>query len=516
MLLVKKTNPTTELWQVAQQWLKSLGHNPNTKFCKVEIGTHPDYPALTAITDFLHNGGIQYVAAQADATYYNQFNYPLLAHFKQTGYEYLQPINSIEDWQTKDTTKWSGIVLFAEKNTSWQNEENNTHNKNAAANKFTIAILSSIALSIFIWLAIKNFNVTNFSFGLLSLIGIVISIFAMGVELGYQNQLVKQVCGAVSGGGCQAVVKSKFAKGVLGITPADASVVYFATQFLLFLLGTFYTTYFYAIAQLSLLGIVITVWSIYTQAIKIKQWCALCLGIVVVLLGQFCITVFTINTNFYGKNYLVFIVLAFIIYAILYPLKQLLKTNTLNQQKLAELKKWKTDVTLFTALWQQQPQVDTSMWDNDLLIGNPQAPQLITVACNPYCGPCAIAHKKLDELLKKYPNKIKLQVRLLCNPKIENDKLTIAVKNLLQKAATIENNNQLEEMLNDWFEWMNVEKWKTKWIVNEQINVDASVEQHTNWMTEVGVKFTPTFYLNGRQLPNRYNLGDLEMLLQQL
>ena len=36
------------------------------------------------------------------------------------------------------------------------------------------------------------------------------------------------------------------------------------------------------------------------------------------------------------------------------------------------------------------------------------------------------------------------------------------------------------------------------------------------WFTKSGVGFTPTFYINGKQLPRKYELEDIEILIPQL
>ena len=198
------------------------------------------------------------------------------------------------------------------------------------------------------------------------------------------------------------------------------------------------------------------------------------------------------------------------------PVKSLININQGNRQKLAELKKWKTDVNLFTTQWQQEQHVDNTIWQNDLVLGNPDALILITVACNPYCGPCAKAHKELDKMLKKFDGKMAVQVRLLCNPENENDKRTIAVNAIIQQVAIIKNNKELQQMLTDWFEWMDFEKWIEKWQVKNDIDIKKSVLQHSDWVNESSIAFTPTFFINGKKLPGRYELNDLEILLPQL
>lgn len=267
-------------------------------------------------------------------------------------------------------------------------------------------------------------------------------------------------------------------------------------------------------------SVAIAAWSIYTQAVKLKQWCALCLGIVAVLIMQTGVALLITNAQFFHlislQLFVFFIVLILILAVALLPLKALIKTNKTNQHKLAELKKWKTDAGLFLTQWQQEQKVDTTIWENDLLLGDINAPILITVACNPYCGPCAKAHIQLDELLHRFPNKVKILVRFLCDPYNEKDKRAIAVKAILQKAASLQSNTELQQMLTDWFAWMNYEKWIEKWHPVNNINVDKGLKEHGKWVEDSGINFTPTFFVNGRKLPGRYNLNDMEILMPQL
>jgi protein-disulfide isomerase/uncharacterized membrane protein len=409
---------------------------------------------------------------------------------------------------------------FPEKNTTWQNEQNNSYEKEDLKSKIVAALLIFVALSLFIASSMQQANIVTIVFGLFSLLGLVISIFLLGTELGYQSQLVKQVCGAVSSGGCEKVLKSKYAKGMFGITPADASVLYFAVQFIFYLLSFYFSNFLNILLLFAFGGAAVALWSIYTQAVKLKQWCALCLGIVAVLVLQTGVALFITNSQFLKlislQPFLFFIFLTTLLTVALLPVKALIKINKINHQKIAELKKWKTDDGLFLNQWQQERKVDTTIWENDLVLGNSAAPVLITVACNPYCTPCAKAHKELDDLLYRFAGKIKVQVRLLCNATDETDKKTIAVKAILQKAATVTDNAKLQQMLTDWFEWMNYEKWFSTWQPYQAVKVNDRLQEHSKWVENSAIQFTPTFFINGRKLPGRYNLNDIALLLPQL
>ena len=246
----------------------------------------------------------------------------------------------------------------------------------------------------------------------------------------------------------------------------------------------------------------------------------MCLLVVAVLLLQtgiaFLIVGLQLPDLILLKPLLSFIFLTAILTLVLLPVKALLKTSKTNKQQSAELKKWKTDAGLFITQWQKEQQTDTKIWEHDLLLGDAHAPILITVVCNPYCGPCAKAHEKLDELLHRFPKKVKILVRFLCDINNEKDKRTIAVKAILQKAEMAESNIAQQQMLTDWFAWMEYEKWTDKWQPDNAIDVNGRLAEHNKWIVNSAIQFTPTFFVNGRKLPGRYNLNDIAVLVPQL
>ncbi len=452
----------------------------------------------------------------------------ILAHIKQPGNEYMHIIPTAADWdaQKNITQHWSGVAIFPEKNAQWQHMDNDTANREKNTRIAIFSLLAALAIGLFSYTALLVNDISINVFAAFSLLGLLFSLFALGSELGYQNDMVKQVCGAVSNGGCDKVLKSKNAKGLFGFTPAHLSVAYFATLSILFLLTAANTSLFYTSAALSISGIVLITWSLYSQAVVVKEWCAICLGIVAALAAQLVITavfIFTATsiTSFADALTLNGFTLFACIFAALtlgiYPIKQFIAKHTRLQQQSTELKKWKTDASLFVSQWKSEAAVNNDSLENDLVIGKPGAPLQITVACNPYCGPCAKAHKKLDELLEQYPNELSVKIRLLFPIADKESKLTIAAAQILQLAASNITSTEKQAMLTDWFEWMNMEKWNTKWCnkINNK-NVEEAMERHSDWIEEAKIKYTPTFFINGRNLPTRYGLEVLENLIPSL
>ncbi len=214
--------------------------------------------------------------------------------------------------------------------------------------------------------------------------------------------------------------------------------------------------------------------------------------------------------------FLLFILSTILLTIIYLPIKQLIKTNSKNKQELASFKKWKTDASLFMAQWEKEPTCDNTIWENDLLIGNADAPIRITVACNPYCGPCAKAHKELDKLVEKYSGKVSVQIRMLCRSEDKNNNTTIAVKAILQNANNLKSNTELKNMLTDWFDWMNYKQWNAKWNTKNDCDVTSTIKKHDNWMDNNHIKYTPTIFVNGKKIPTRYEISDIENMLPQL
>jgi len=72
--------------------------------------------------------------------------------------------------------------------------------------------------------------------------------------------------------------------------------------------------------------------------------------------------------------------------------------------------------------------------------------------------------------------------------------------------------------LHDWFALWDLEKFAEKWRVDEQVReecIHLAVAQNA-WTTTVGVQQTPTFFLNGYQLPEHYTVEDLLAMLPGL
>jgi protein-disulfide isomerase len=173
----------------------------------------------------------------------------------------------------------------------------------------------------------------------------------------------------------------------------------------------------------------------------------------------------------------------------------------------------KKDGRIFEALMAKQKKITGSTEGLGITLGNPQAQHTLVKVCNPYCGPCAKAHPEIHELIRQNSN-IKVQVIFTATVE-ETDRRSKPVKHLL--AIAEKQNEQLtKQALDDWYlpEKTDYEVFAAKYPMNGELNVqNAKVKAMQNWCEEVKIEVTPTFFVNGYQLPENYKVTDLTYFL---
>lgn len=148
-----------------------------------------------------------------------------------------------------------------------------------------------------------------------------------------------------------------------------------------------------------------------------------------------------------------------------------------------------------------------------ITIGNPNATNTIIKVCNPYCGPCAKAHPEIEALLEAN-NDLKVQIVFTATNN-EEDSAALPVKHLLSIAEK-DNAALTKQALDDWYltEKKEYNSFASKYPLDIELKKqDLKVEAMSKWCNEVGITFTPTFFINGYQLPDVYKISDLQHFL---
>jgi len=191
-------------------------------------------------------------------------------------------------------------------------------------------------------------------------------------------------------------------------------------------------------------------------------------------------------------------------------LKSLYKKSITSLTKEIKATRLKRNPEIFNAMLNKQEAnlINLPEPDEAIRFGNPAAPYQLVIACNPYCGPCAKAHQAIEALYEKYPEQLSVSVRFALHSNDEKDN-TVKIAREIFKAAKY----KPYEAIKDWYTLFDIEKFKLLHQTNGE-QVHADLEKHIEWNRKVEINGTPTFFVNGRKLPELYSRVDFTEILK--
>jgi thiol-disulfide isomerase/thioredoxin len=174
-------------------------------------------------------------------------------------------------------------------------------------------------------------------------------------------------------------------------------------------------------------------------------------------------------------------------------------------------RRFKNSPDVFNSISLRQAEVKNDPEGLGITLGNPEAENTLIKVCNPYCGPCAKSFPILEDLLLSNYEKWKVQIIFTARAD-KNDSKAIPVAHFLQSYEQKDNSNTIK-ILGDWY------NAKTKdyddYLAKHPVSVDFESQKvklaaMSNWCHDEDIRFTPTYYVNGRRLPDSYGIDDLK------
>ena len=520
------------------QLLKQLQVKVTNNTINTTLEQHPDYPSLLSINDALPQFNINALAIEADKTRITEFPLPFIAYTNVKGGSFvtvtainnntISYYNSV-DKQTIITTSldaftaiWTGKTLLVEALPNAGEANYAQQQRKALLQHYQIPLLLFglllCGMAVCITAFVNTGLATALPYSLLALLhfaGIMVSSLLLVYEVDKTNTTLQKICTAGSKTNCNAILNSKHSKLFGWLSWSEIGFYYFMGSYLVLLIVG--TAAMPLLALLNFMALPYIVFSIYYQWCIAKQWCVLCLVVQALLLLQgitnlasFYFTV-SITTAIITQLVLAFMV-PIAIWALVKP--NLLKNKDL-QPKAKELARLKANPQIFESLLVKQKQITTTTEGLGILLGNPNTTNTIVKVCNPYCGPCAKSHPVLEDILHHNPN---VNVQVLFTATVDDgDNRNKPVKHLLalqqqfgQAIAT--------KAMDDWY--MATKKdnaaFAAKYPVEQAIldQQNDAITAMKNWCEAINIQFTPTFFVNGYQLPEIYSIGDVKYLLE--
>ena len=143
--------------------------------------------------------------------------------------------------------------------------------------------------------------------------------------------------------------------------------------------------------------------------------------------------------------------------------------------------------------------------DSTLLAGNPEADICLTMVCNPYCQPCAEAHKVIARMLE-HNSRIKVRYILTAHKDHFAQACLQMVSRFYEKGRTAID------------EWYSLDGNERKALdlpeeVRHRERAEMELARHRQFLNRSHISATPTLLLDGYKLPPEYSFEDLEYIL---
>ena len=524
-------NATTAL----QELVRALGARVTQHTIQETLLSHPDFPNLLSLSEVLNRWNIDNTALQLNTDeQLRELPLPFIAHLNHKGGWYVTVTALQRDTITYTDSEqgrvrmpladfekqWSGIVLLAEcspADTNGQTGEPDYATKRKQEQLSNLrgpVVLIGILLTflLIIGSVAKEFNSPDWLLLFTKVTGLILSSLLVAKQLGSKNALTDRLCSIGSQTNCDDVLNSPAAKMWGWLSWADVGLLYFAASLITVLTTGSVPDLRPLIYVMALLALPYTLFSIYYQALVIRQWCTLCLLVQgVLLLEGLVASSQLVNLPDAMQPYLILFI-AFLLPALLWVLvKPLLINQSKHRREYAELMAFKRDPKLFRALLKKQPQMLPIPDDLHLIVlGNPDAKHTVTIVTNPYCGPCAKAHAELEGLLNQNPN---VKGQLIFSGSDEK------ARQVSTHMIALSEQEPMQKAMTDWYgqQTKKYDVWTKRYPVNLiQSTVLPIVESHRLWCRIAGITATPTIYVDGYQLPESYKLKSLRWLINSL
>lgn len=522
-------------------FLKLLKVKVNKNTVSDSLQNHPDWPSLLCISDALTKWNIPNIAGKIDIKDIKELPVPFIAYtnnrdaplavvtkvkdsiveLSQKNYTIMQT-QSIVEFEKQ----WNGVYLIAESN-AHSGEPNYLANKRKSVINISIPIIAFAGVVCLSLLLLKsviiNLNASKiiavYIQYCLLLAGVVVTTLLLWYEIDKNNPMLKKVCTGIVKGNCDAILTGRASKVFSWLSWSEVGFFYFIGNLLILLfLKSPMSNTIALLAWINIGSLSYTVFSIYYQWHIAKQWCVFCLGVqALLLIGGINVV---INNLFFPIPYLTsslssyallfYLLPIFIWYSIKPYLLQLQEANVIKRDYL----RIKFNEEVFNTLLKNQKTITISVDGLGIDLGNPNASNTLIKVCNPYCGPCANAHPKIEKLLENNANfRVKI---IFATPNIESHHSYKPVSHLLAINDCSEDEKIIKQSLDDWYlaEKKDYDKFAIKYKMNGELSKQGDkIEAMDKWCKAMDIYATPTIFINGYQLPDAYEIGDLQYFL---
>ncbi len=516
------------------------------------IRLHPNSGNLLGVSDILYQYNVTNLSLKIDSQDLSKIDPPFLVQLNSTTHQEFAVVTRVDtdhvEYFSEKGAKtklifdnflklWTGIVLLTETSAKSGETDLALNQRKQFFARLRLPFIITALLSYVVWFAYRNFLIIPYSlinYSILTLLyvaGSVISVLLLIQTIDKNNPFVNKICALTkTNSHCSDILDSPAAKFFGIISWSEVGFVFFVGNLLSLL---FVPQVKDLMFWINVTALPYTIWSVYYQGKVAKQWCVFCLSIQVLLwlcfIGLLATGVSFSLSDLIAISYhdLLQTILCFSLpvlglwFAIPY-----IKKAQLLSPAMQELNKIKANENIFEAVLKTQKKVEIDENVRSIVFGNPEASFVIMMVTNPYCGPCARMHQKLEELLKQYGDFMQLNIiYAVSNHQTDENEHVKQISeernHAIRTLVSIYLKYGVEESLHIYKEWYDGAKDNIeRFIENHPVDIndpktDKIISFHNEWCQMANIEATPTLYVNGCELPNWYNVEDLKYFIRQ-
>lgn len=491
---------------------------------KEALKSHSAYPSFKSICDTLNEWNIENYPLKYPTDEILELKVPYIVHFANGGGQIgfvtrveNGTVTCFESYGLKriiDTKQYlercSGAVILL-------NPDKKSGEKNFRK-KWQDELISKAILPVFLVtfiLLIAHSLINYFSTGeasgdriamilfLTKIAGIILSLFLVLHEFEIRWSLTDKLCHLNKATNCNTVLNDKASKMFGWFGWADAGFIYFAGG-LMFIVQITDGTGLALLAAVSALTVPYPLFSIYYQGFVLKRWCPMCLGVQMILIGEFILLLPQFAALRFTYDILLRFVLTYLITGLIYILFILFTKEKLsNEIHYYKYLGFKKNPDVLRTLLMDQPHFEIRVTEKSLVFGNDDAALRITAFLSLHCSHCARAYEKIGEILRNEED-VQINIVLMAS---DNKLLTLLYNYHCQ--------DRDEESLKLLDKWFNSDPYSRARIAEGLCEPEDSVilskigEENVRLFKECNVAGTPTFFVNGYKLPHQYDIDDI-------
>lgn len=512
-----------------QHFLSRNKININASELKLQLLSHPDFPAANAITDLFDHFKIENTALKAPTTLeiLQQLPHIFLAHLdseeivvaekKGDNIKVIFSKKENKIYSQNDFLKiWTGIFIVTEKTSTKNNQE-------LFISKLNAGLFILISFFIFSFIYLNSFSFYVLPFFISSFLGVLVSIFILQKEWGINNNLVDKFCNTTAHVDCESTLQSKQSNITKHLKWSDLGIIYFSSWALSILTFTLQQNHFSSLFFWSSASTIPFVfYSIFHQWKIAKKWCLLCSAILVLFLFNF---LFSWKNNLF--NYAIdinviyfFLFNSLFITAAWFNLKHYFKNNSTFKNLQIEHLKFKRNYKFFhTSIFNNTP-IPTQIngLKKEIIFGNKtkEARLEILLVTNPLCFYCQEIHAIAARILAAQNPDIKIVIRFRVDAqKPDNIDTRIALK--LLEIYQYRGEQLCLQAMHEIYSGANRSAWLAQWrTTHDPLAHLSHLAITSQWCEDFRVNFTPAIFINGYPFPEEYELSDLFFFFDDL